>query len=66
MLLSVFPGDARLLCYIYISCTVNPELPGRIGHSLSMSHTADVYNHNAFNEDQNHQMFGSLVGNERF
>lgn len=50
----------------HISCTVNPALLGRIAHSLSISHTVDVRTHNPFNKDQNHQMFGSLVGNERF
>lgn len=51
---------------LHISCTVNPVLPGRIGHSPSICHTADVYIHSVFNKDQNHQMLGSLVGNEWF
>lgn len=56
----------RRAIVLHTSCTVNPALPGRIGRSLSIYYTADMYIHNTLNIDQQHRMFGCVVGSEWF
>lgn len=52
----------RRAIVLLTSRTVSPALPGRIGHSLSVYYTADLYTHSIFNIDQKHRMFESLCG----